>query len=60
MNSVADSDSEGSVSFSRTDLGSVPRCLGSGSISYSNEHNKIAWKGKFNKVCLLLGSRWTY
>ncbi len=40
--------------------GSVPGFLGSGSISYSNEHNKINWKGKFNKVCLLVGSWWTY
>jgi hypothetical protein len=33
------------------DPGSVPRCLGSGSrsISYSNEHSKINWKGKFNR-----------
>ncbi len=38
----------------------VPRCLGSGSINYSNEHNKINWKGKFNKVGLLVGSCWTY
>jgi hypothetical protein len=29
--------------------------LGSGSVSYSNKHNKINWKRKFNKVCLLLG-----
>ncbi len=33
---------------------------GSRSVSYSNEHNKINWKGKFNKVlvCLLVGSCW--
>ncbi len=34
--------------------------LGSGSISYSNEHIKINWKGKFNKECLLVGSCWNY
>jgi hypothetical protein len=33
---------------------------GSGSVSYSNEHNKINWKGKFNKKCLLVGSWQTY
>jgi hypothetical protein len=33
---------------------------GSGSISYSNELIKIRWKEKFNKVCLLVGSCWTY
>jgi hypothetical protein len=33
---------------------------GSRSISCSNEHNKINWKGKFNKVCLLVGSCRTY
>ncbi len=27
-----------------------PGVLGSGSVSYSNEHNTINWKGKFNKV----------
>jgi hypothetical protein len=37
-----------------------PGVLGSGSISYSNEHNKINWKGKFNEVCLLVRSWWTY
>jgi hypothetical protein len=37
-------------------------CIGSGSgtISYSNEHNKINWKGKFNKEYLLYRSCWTY
>ncbi len=37
--------------------GSVLGCsaVGSGSRRYSNEHNKINWKGIFNKVCLLLG-----
>ncbi len=30
--------------------------LGSESVSYSNEHNKINWKGKFNNLGLLLGS----
>ncbi len=35
---------------------SIPGCLGSRSVSYSNEYNKINWKGKFNKVCLLVGS----
>jgi hypothetical protein len=32
-----------------------PECLrsGFGSISFSNEHNKINWKGKFNKEYLL-------
>jgi hypothetical protein len=40
--------------------GSVPQCLESGCISYSNEHSNINWKGKFNKACLLGGSCWTY
>jgi hypothetical protein len=30
--------------------GFVPGFLGSGALSYSNKHNKINWKGKFNKV----------
>ncbi len=30
------------------------------SVSYSNENNKINWKGKFNKVFFLVGSWWTY
>jgi hypothetical protein len=38
------------IIFQDPDPGSVPRCLGSGSISYSNEHNKINRNGKFNKV----------
>ncbi len=34
--------------------GSIPKWFRSG--SYNIEHNKINWKGKFNKVCLLFGS----
>ncbi len=48
------------IIFQDLDPGSVPRCLGSGSINYSNEHNNINWKETFNKVCLLVGSCWTY
>jgi hypothetical protein len=54
LTSVADLDPNpfASVSFSlirnREPFLSVP---GSGSVSYSNEHNKINWKGKFNKKC---------
>jgi hypothetical protein len=29
--------------------------LASRSIRYSNEHSKINWKEKFNKVCLIMG-----
>jgi hypothetical protein len=29
--------------------------LGSRSISYTNEHNTINWKGKFNEECLWMG-----
>ncbi len=32
------------------DADPFPGVLGSGSVSYSNEHNKINWKGKFNKM----------
>jgi hypothetical protein len=49
----------GSVSFLMIwDPGSVPGYLesGSGSISYSNEYNKINLKGKFTEVFLLVGS----
>ncbi len=34
--------------------------LGSGSVSYSIEHDKINWKGNFNKVCFLVGSWQNY
>jgi hypothetical protein len=65
-------DAKGKVSQQYCGFGSVririifqypdlfPGVLGSGSVSYSNEHNKINWKGIFNKVCLLVGSFWTY
>ncbi len=39
--------------FPGSGLGSVPGCLGSGSISYSNEHNKINWTGKFQSMPFL-------
>ncbi len=51
----------GSVSipniFQYPDPGSVPGCLGSRSrsIKYSNEQNKIIWKGKFNKYAVCFG-----
>jgi hypothetical protein len=49
------------ICFIFQDLDPFPGCLGSGSISYSNnEHNKINWKGEFNKEYLLCGSCWTY
>ncbi len=38
------------IIFHDPDLGSVSPCLGSVSVSYSNEHNKINRKEKFNKV----------
>jgi hypothetical protein len=34
------------IIFKDPDL--FPDVLGSGSVSYSNEQNKINWKGKFN------------
>jgi hypothetical protein len=37
-----------------------PGFLGSGSISYTNEHNKINWKEEFIKEYFLWGSCWTY
>ncbi len=40
--------------------GSFPVVLGSRSVSYSNEHNKIKCKRKFKNVCLLVGSWQTY
>jgi hypothetical protein len=48
-----------SVKSSVPDPDPFPGCLGSGSISYFNEHNKINWRGKFNKEYLLSGSCWT-
>jgi hypothetical protein len=40
------------IIYQDPDPGSVHRCLGSGSgsISCSNEHKKVTWKGKFNKL----------
>ncbi len=59
--SVADPDPQGSVSFSRIRIWDpFLGVLGSGSVSYSHEHNKINWKENFNKVSLLVGSCWTY
>jgi hypothetical protein len=37
-----------------------PGCLGSGSLSYYNEHKKINWKEKFNKEYLFSGSCWIF
>ncbi len=38
------------IIFQDPDWDLFPGVLGCGSVSYSNEHNKINWKGKFNKV----------
>jgi hypothetical protein len=43
------------VLISVADPDPSPGCLGSGSTSYSNERNKINWKGKFNKEYLCVG-----
>ncbi len=55
----ADPDSFGSVPVSLSRIQARDpflSVLGSGSVSYSNEHNKIKWKGKLNKKYLLVGA----
>ncbi len=57
--SVADPDRDADP-YHFQDPDPFPGCIGSGSISYSSEHNKMTWKGKFNKEYLLCRSCWTY
>jgi hypothetical protein len=59
LTGAADADPFGSVSFSRIRIRDPFLSVigsGSGSVSYSYEHHKINWKGKFNKKCLQSGS----